>query len=643
MARPCILCVHLLLCVAFPESASIKYWPKSTPMEFDIPAPPHVIFPFTQITEYHSEGTRFDINCEAWGLNVTLKWLQDGSTISPTHAYITEHPDNGTLSFHGFTRRDEGYFQCRASNQYGVSLSHVVEVRQRVPPKFNNDVKNATTFTVQEGSGIALPCHDRPTLIPQGSYNWYNKTDTDQFQIHFRMIDRMDMDINGTLYITTVERSDAGDYYACAVQSDQLDKVSVAPLPYISLKVEKTKETKVIPTVLGWTGHVTADKGGEVTLECFFSGNPKPVITWRDGEQDTTIINGTGRRIYMSRSSHQLTISRLTDNDEGTYICEAENSKGSARASTFLNVTSRPLFEKESPQIIIAPTGRDATFSCVAKGAFREQPLAPPDWTINGYSIGPKQDEKISVSEDKTKLTVHNVTKDDVMSVQCNVSNSRGYAFGNGYLAVIDPLQIVSEPNKTKEVELGKTKWLNLTVKTTSDPCCPAKFAWYLNDQELPAPSLHKQPYSYKIEDNMATLSIRVDGPEEEVEGVMGKYRCKVFHEAYADSGKRNVTVDVKLKVLDKPGENLAQQIRGSMTDTQRIESGQMQSPRRSSWWIFGVIVIVFIIAVVLIVMILNCCRKNEYHRIGLNAKCDDSKETLVNHETSVPNHTGAD
>ncbi|XP_070202581.1 neural cell adhesion molecule L1-like isoform X2 [Littorina saxatilis] len=393
MARLGILWVHLLLCVGFPESASIKYWPKSTPMEFHIPAPPHVIDPFMQTTEYHSAGTRFDLNCEAWGLNVTLKWLQDGSTISPTHAYITEHPDNGTLSFHGFTRRDEGYFQCRASNQYGVSLSQVVEVRQSVTPQFNNDVKNAMTFTVHEGGGIALPCHDRPTFIPQASYNWYNRTDTYQYQIHVKRHDRMDMDIN---------------------------------------------ETKVIPKVLGWTGHVTADKGGEVTLECFFSGNPKPVIRWRDGEQDTTIINGTGRRIYVSRSSHQLTISRLTDNDEGTYICEAENSKGSARASTFLNVTSRPLFEKESPQIIIAPTGSDATFSCVAKGAFREQPLAPPDWTINGNSIGPKQDEQISLSEDKTKLTVHNVTKDDVMSVQCNVSNSRGYAFGNGYLAVIE-------------------------------------------------------------------------------------------------------------------------------------------------------------------------------------------------------------
>ncbi|KAK7091624.1 neuroglian-like [Littorina saxatilis] len=589
MAELRLLCVLLMTCVSLTDSASVKYWPKSNRMDFNIQAPPYVIDPQRQPTMYKSEGSSFDIYCEAWGHNVTLQWLQNGSSISPTHGYITEHPDNGTLSFHGFTRQDEGYFQCRASNQYGVSLSHVVEVRQRVTSKFDNDDKNAKTFTVPEGGGISLPCFDRPTFIPLGTYSWYYKTESNQDQIQIRSNNRMDIDVNGTLYITMAERSDAGGNYACAAQSDQLDNVVVASVPYISLKVEQNKVTNIKPEVLGSTGHIVAEKGGKVTIECFFSGNPKPVIRWRDGEQDTTIINGTGRRIYMSKLSHQLTISRLTDNDEGTYICEAENRKGSARASTFLNVTSRPLFEKESPQIIIAPTGSDATFSCVAKGAFLEQPLAPPEWMINGEPIESMPDGHFSFSEDKTKLTVLSVTKDDVMSVQCNVSNSRGHAFGNGYLAVIDPLQIVSEPNKTMEVELGKTKWLHLTVKTTSDPCCPAKFAWYLNDQELPAPSLHMHPYSYKIEDNMATLSIRVDGPEEEVEGVMGKYRCKVFHGAYADSGKRNVTVDVKLKVLDKP------------------VSDKVQAAKPSFWWI-GVVggVIVLIIAIVVIVLMIR-------------------------------------
>ena len=51
--------------------------------------------------------------------------------------------------------------------------------------------------------------------------------------------------------------------------------------------------------------------------------------------------------------------------------------------------------------------------------------------------IVPLEEDKFSLNADGTALTVHNVTKDDVMCVQCNVSNSRGYAFGDGYLAVI--------------------------------------------------------------------------------------------------------------------------------------------------------------------------------------------------------------
>jgi hypothetical protein len=45
--------------------------------------------------------------------------------------------------------------------------------------------------------------------------------------------------------------------------------------------------------------------------------------------------------------------------------------------------------------------------------------------------------QKLTLSDDGTVLTVRDVTFPDRMSVQCNVSNSVGYAYGDGYLAVI--------------------------------------------------------------------------------------------------------------------------------------------------------------------------------------------------------------
>ena len=114
-----------------------------------------------------------------------------------------------------------------------------------------------------------------------------------------------------------------------------------------------------------------------------------------------------------------------------------------------------------------------------------------------------------------------------------------------------DPLDLTQQPNTTLEIG-PDTVWLNLTVAATSDSCCPARFSWSLNGEDLAKTSLHEHPYSYHLGHNTATLAIRVDGPEAEVRKVVGRYRCDVWHSVYSDG--KTVTVDVGVKELNEPG-----------------------------------------------------------------------------------------
>ena len=117
---------------------------------------------------------------------------------------------------------------------------------------------------------------------------------------------------------------------------------------------------------------------------------------------------------------------------------------------------------------------------------------------------------------------------------------------------------MISKPNDTIVLE-PETPWLNLTVEASSDSCCPVFFIWSFNGEGLSRQDLYKHPYNYDLRDNVATLSIHLEGMEEtEVEKVMGEYSCHVRHYAYAKN--QTVTVSASMRKLEEPGRTSALQ-----------------------------------------------------------------------------------
>ena len=86
-----------------------------------------------------------------------------------------------------------------------------------------------------------------------------------------------------------------------------------------------------------WDGpaHVRASVGTSVSFQYQLSGSPEPTVSW---EHEDAAISSDRVTIQTSGGVASLTITNVTREDEGVYMCCALNSLGSATMETYLTV-----------------------------------------------------------------------------------------------------------------------------------------------------------------------------------------------------------------------------------------------------------------------------------------------------------------
>ena len=79
----------------------------------------------------------------------------------------------------------------------------------------------------------------------------------------------------------------------------------------------------------------TKTEGDNVTFTCNATGNPAPTFNWT---KDGSVLTA-GSRISLSPDRKQLTITNVTREDSGQYVCEATNNVTTVQSnSATLNV-----------------------------------------------------------------------------------------------------------------------------------------------------------------------------------------------------------------------------------------------------------------------------------------------------------------
>ncbi|XP_053170409.1 obscurin-like protein 1a [Scomber japonicus] len=90
------------------------------------------------------------------------------------------------------------------------------------------------------------------------------------------------------------------------------------------------------PRVLGYPRPVLAQCGTVATLRCQIGGDPRPDVIW---ERKNVQIESEGRyKISEDGKAYLLTITGVTEQDAGQYICKARNSIGETYAAASLKV-----------------------------------------------------------------------------------------------------------------------------------------------------------------------------------------------------------------------------------------------------------------------------------------------------------------
>uniref|UniRef100_A0A915JNG1 Ig-like domain-containing protein n=1 Tax=Romanomermis culicivorax TaxID=13658 RepID=A0A915JNG1_ROMCU len=113
---------------------------------------------------------------------------------------------SGSIVFFRPKSDDQGFYQCRAINIFGVAVSNVFEVRQGSLGHFSGEAMRQ--IVIREGKSLTLPCK-KPTGVPEPSIFW---------------LFRNALDESGSLHFSYVELSDGQDdlIYQCAATSPVL-------------------------------------------------------------------------------------------------------------------------------------------------------------------------------------------------------------------------------------------------------------------------------------------------------------------------------------------------------------------------------------------------------------------------------------
>lgn len=90
------------------------------------------------------------------------------------------------------------------------------------------------------------------------------------------------------------------------------------------------------PRVLGYPRPVVVQSGADATLRCLIDGDPRPDVIWE--RKNVQILSEGHYKLSEDGKAYLLTITGVTMQDSGQYICKAKNSIGETYAAASLKV-----------------------------------------------------------------------------------------------------------------------------------------------------------------------------------------------------------------------------------------------------------------------------------------------------------------
>ncbi|XP_041728541.2 roundabout homolog 2 isoform X2 [Coregonus clupeaformis] len=297
-----------------------------------------------------SKGEPATLNCKAEGRpNPTVEWYKDGERVETDRDDPRSHRmllPSGSLFFlrivHGRrSKPDEGVYTCVARNYLGEAVSRNASLEVAI---LRDDFRQAPSdVVVANGEPAVLECvpprgHPEPTVSWKRNNARVSNKD-----------DRISMR-GGKLMISHTRKSDAG-MYVC-VGTNMVGERDSDPAELVVYERPVLMRRPVNQVVM---------EEETVDFLCEVHGDPAPTVRWRREQAELP------RGRFEIRSDNSLRLTRVREEDEGTYTCMSENSVGKTEASAMLQVHVPPQIAIK-PRDQISAQGRSITFRCGTRG-----------------------------------------------------------------------------------------------------------------------------------------------------------------------------------------------------------------------------------------------------------------------------------
>ena len=186
------------------------------------------------------------------------------------------------------------------------------------------------------------------------------------------------------------------------------------------------------PEILRAPQDSTIAEKAEAVFECEVDAYPSAKVTWlKDGKALTT-KEGVEIQAQVDKGLYTLRIPQAdTTKHMGTIICRAENAIGTTEHPVQLNITTAPTLKAQLKDIEVL-RGQDAIFSIDIQG------YPTPEITWNrGDKVLEGEIEKISFSDDRKQLTIHNVQIENEDEYNVRIVNEFGEITSKAKLNVL--------------------------------------------------------------------------------------------------------------------------------------------------------------------------------------------------------------
>ncbi|KAK3587010.1 hypothetical protein CHS0354_016990 [Potamilus streckersoni] len=358
--------------------------------------------------DYFAKNEPATLNCKAEGLPLPIiTWYRNGELVETNRENPMSHRmllDNGQLFFlrviHTKSNKpDVGVYYCNATNVHGTAISRNATIKiASLRDEFRQE---PTDTTVAVGKPVTLYCLP-PRGEPEPKVFWRKDGDIVQPD------SRIELQEAGTLVISSVRKSDTGEYQCFAINKGGERNSKTAQLRIVD-----------VPMFQKMPKDMTAEEGDTVEFQCDVQGDRPLTIQWK---KEGGVIRYGGARILPD---HTLRIEKIEASDDGVYVCMAENAAGSTKAIARLTVLYAPSFLIRPRDQIVAP-GRTVTLQCVATG----NPPPTVFWSKGlqeSLMFPNRENGRYSVAEDGT-FRIERAQKSDEGTYICEALNTRGQA-----------------------------------------------------------------------------------------------------------------------------------------------------------------------------------------------------------------------